>query len=156
MRVTRVLLSLACVALAVSVSACASLEPPQSAPSSPANESAPSATPEPTAEAKFDFAGTVWHSKEVNSAKACENSVTFVGDGTFDYSTRCADDSDWRSYSGIDDDSTWEFVDGIMTLSYKDGYNVCTGPASPELLDLRCSNKQGDKFDRDFLPSADL
>ena len=97
--------------------------------------------------------GTTWYTDGSESATGCEGTVTFLADGTFDYTTKCADETDWREYSGAEDNSFWLLEGDVLTLSYNDGYNVCEGPVTADLLDLHCVNQAPSEFDRVFVPA---
>lgn len=100
-----------------------------------------------------DFVGTTWYTDGSEGPQGCEGFATLLADGTFDYSTKCADETEYREYVGAEDNSTWVLEGTTMTLSYNDGYNVCEGPATLELLDLYCVNQAPDQFPRVFVPA---
>jgi len=97
--------------------------------------------------------GTSWSSPGAPDDPSCdpEQVVTFREGGVLDYTSRCGSEDEPRTYSGEDDNSTWTLVDGKLTLSLNDGFNVCSGPINGgKAFRVSCKNREGESFKRTY------
>jgi hypothetical protein len=88
-----------------------------------------------------DLGGTSWRTNESN-----KNVQIFLlrEDGYVDYKTKTPDETEFRSYSGDEDNSTWTLTGTKLTLKINDAYATYTATVKGnKLVDGAARNVKG-------------
>ena len=97
-----------------------------------------------TASNEPDLGGTRWRTNESN-----QNIQIFLlrADGYVDYKTKTPGETDFRSYSGDEDNSTWTLSGTKLTLEINDAYAIYTATVKGnKLVDGAAHNVAGAKW----------
>lgn len=83
-----------------------------------------------------------------------EEIITFRPDGFVDYEIRCPPATDFRSFDGASQDSTWVQDGDAIVVSYNGGFKECELTLEgPDQLVGRCQNQGGALLDMDYVPT---
>jgi hypothetical protein len=77
--------------------------------------------------------------------------VTLGASGYVDYSLKCSADGPSQSYRGREDNSRWSGTATSLTLSFNNGFSVCSGSVAGTTMSGQCHNAKGEEFRFKFL-----